>query len=297
MNLQQMKYFKAIADFKSLTRAAEHLHISQPSLSIAVKELEAEFGVVLFRRYYRGILLTPQGEILFELCKDILTRVEQAEKAMKDLGEARAVLKVGVPPMIGTLILPKIYKDFLSAGQDFSLEISEGGTQDLLKKLTDDVLDMVFLTHNAPFDQRFSSLPVTQMEICCYTGKNHPLATQKYVTPALLDNIPIVLFENSFFQTESIKKWFANDGITPRIILQTSQFSTLSSMIDSNLAVGFMFSRLIGKEAGLISVPLQVPVSVGISLVWKKQAYPTRAMQAFHTFVKNSDLFGDKKPL
>lgn len=293
MNLHQMKYFKTIADLHSLSRAAEHLHISQPCLSVAVKELESEFGVTLFQRYYRGILLTSHGEILYDLCKEILAQVEQAEKTMNDLGKERAILKLGVPPMIGTILLPKIYQDFLPAHQDISLKIWEDGTQNLLKKMTDDTLDMVFLTHNTPFDQRFSDLPVAQMEISCCMSKHHPLAKNSCITPMLLDDVPIVLFENSFFQTESIKKWFSNQGICPRIILQTSQFSTLSSMISNNLAVGFMFSRLARKESDLISVPIQNPIKVDISLVWKKHTYPTHAMTALQTFVKNTSLFAD----
>ena len=64
MNINQLKYFDAVCTFQSVSLAAEYLHISQPSLSSAIKELENEFGILLFKRHHRGMVLTPEGETL-----------------------------------------------------------------------------------------------------------------------------------------------------------------------------------------------------------------------------------------
>ena len=79
MNLTKLKYFHAICTFHSFSEAAEYLHISQPSLSNAIKELENEYGVSLFSRHYRGVSLTSEGQVLYNLSKDVLNRTEQAE--------------------------------------------------------------------------------------------------------------------------------------------------------------------------------------------------------------------------
>ena len=93
MNLTQLKYFKAVCIYKTVSAAAEYLHISQPSLSNAIKEMEKEFGVSLFSRCHRGMVLTAEGKILFKMCDDVLERAEEMEKVMNDLGTERKRLR------------------------------------------------------------------------------------------------------------------------------------------------------------------------------------------------------------
>ena len=123
MNISQLKYFTAVCEFGTVSAAAEYLHIAQPSLSLAIKELENEFGTVLFTRTHRGMQPTSEGRLLLGMSKDIIERVESAEKIMKDVGHNKKTLKLGVPPMIGSLILPVIYKDFVAKNKDISIEI------------------------------------------------------------------------------------------------------------------------------------------------------------------------------
>ena len=112
MNLTQLKYFYAVCEYKTISKAAEHLFITQPSLSNAIKELEREFGVTLFVRRYKGIELTKEGETLFKMGKELLTQFEHTEHIMKEMGKERKILRLGIPPMIGSLILPDIYNVF-----------------------------------------------------------------------------------------------------------------------------------------------------------------------------------------
>ena len=291
MNLTKLKYFHAICTFQSFSDAAEYLHISQPSLSNAIRDLENEFGVSLFSRHYRGVSVTPEGQVLYNLSKDVLTRTEQAENIMKELGTGRKKLRLGVPPMIGSLILPHIYGDFLPLNRDIELEIVEGGRQDLVQKLSKDYLDMVFLSHDAPIDSSFATHLVTRLEIACCTSKDNPIATYNSVTPSMLQSTPLVLFENSFFQTSKIKEWLEMAQITPNIILQTTQLSTMLSMISSNLAVGFMFRGLIDTNPALALIPTAVPMYANISLVWKKDVYFFNSMEKFKNYVSKTNLF------
>ena len=135
MNLTQLKYFQAVCSFRSVSAAAEYLHISQPTLSASVKELENEFGVSLFLRHHKGVTLTVEGEVLYALSRDILDRATYVENKMKELGSGRKTLKLGMPPMIGSMLLSNIYHDFLPQNPDISIEIFEGGYSELTQKL------------------------------------------------------------------------------------------------------------------------------------------------------------------
>jgi len=286
MNLVQLKYFHAVYTYRAVSTAAEFLHITQPSLSTAIKELEREFGVPLFHRHHRGMMPTSAGDTLYTMCQDLLGRAEQIENVMHDLGDERKKLRLGVPPMIGSLLLPDIYKGFMSAHPEVQLEITERGRQTVAKMLSEGYLDMVFLPHNKPLDDSFSSLVVAKLEIACCTVRGNFLDGLDCVTPKSLQNIPLVLFENSFFQTEEIKKWFALESVKPDILLQTSQLSTMLSMISKRIAVGFMFKNLIDTDENLVAIPMETPLFVDVSLVWKKENYFFDCMKQFKSFAQ-----------
>jgi len=291
MNLNQLKYFYAVCIQGSLSAASESLYISQPSLSSSIKSLEKEFGVCLFNRRYKGMELTAEGKRLYEMCKDILSRTEQLEDIMKDLGNERNKLRLGIPPMIGSIILPYIYRDFRKLYPDITLEIVEDGRSGLLDKLSENYLDMIFLLHNNSLDEKFASAKVASLEIVCCASKNNEIAEYKSVTPHLLKNVPLVLFENSFFQTEEIKKWFAREKVTPNIILQTKQLSTMLTMISSNVAAGFTFRELTETNKAFIAIPIENPMFADVSLVWKKDSHYLSCMEKFRKYINDKNPF------
>ena len=285
MNITQLKYFRAICTYHSVSNAAEFLHISQPSLSNAIKDLENEFGVLLFRRHHRGMALTPEGEALLKMSQQILGGMEQAEELMRSMGKERRHLRLGVPPMIGSLVLPTIYRDFLPNAQGITLNITEGGRQALMQKLRDDHVDMVFISHSEPLPRDYESVKVAQFPIVFCTSKENPLSMLSCVRPEDVAETPLVLFVDSFFQTEKIKKWFSDSGIYPKIILQTEQLSTIQSIISGNIAAGFMFRQLAEANPKLIPIPAEYPMLADISLVWKKGNHLSDSMKAFVEFI------------
>lgn len=286
MNINHLKYFHAVCLFRSVSEAAEHLHISQPSLSVAIKELENKYGVALLHRHHRGVTLTPEGEVLYKLSEDILSRAEQVEKLMEDLGNGRKTLRLGVPPMIGSLVLPRIYHDFLPQNPELSIEITENGQQELLHQLEKDYLDAALLPHTLPFDEKFVSCDVAQLEIVCCAETSHPISAKQSVLPTDFKEIPLVLFKDSFFQTRKIRQWFGEQNVSPNILLQTQQLSTMLSMIENRAAVGFMFRNLVQNKPALAFVPTEKPMFIQVSLVWRKGKHIYSGLNKFRAYME-----------
>ena len=284
MNISQLKYFCAVCELQTVSAAAEYLHISQPSLSNAIKELENEFGVCLFKRCYRGMTLTDEGQKFYEMSKDILNSAEYAENVMKDLGAGRKKLRLGIPPMIGSIILPYIYRDFFSENQDIVPEIVEGGRNELIKKLSENYLDMLFIPHSQLPDAGLSTMQVAKLEMGFCTSAENGKSDE--IVPKQLENEPLVLFEDNFFQTEEIKKWFKKDGVEPDILLQTGQLSTMMTIISKNVASGFMFRKLVEDNDGIVYSKVNPPLYANVSLVWKKESYLFSNMKKFKEYVK-----------
>ena len=278
MNYIKLKYFITVCEEKNVCAAAQRLHISQPSLSCAIKELEKEYGVILFKRQHKGMLLTAEGEELLKLAKNLISHSESVERIMNGLGSGRKILRLGVPPMIGSIILPRIYGEYAAKNKDVKLEITEAGREELVKLLNEDRLDMAFIPHVDPVDRQYKSIKVTQFEIVCCAHPDKSLINLNSVKAKDLENYPIILFKDDFFQTILIKKWFQKSGVVPNVIMQTQQLSTLENMIFSGTAVGFLFREL-SEKAGVQSVSLDQPMKVFVSAVWKNNKSTFKTMQ------------------
>ncbi|MBE7051681.1 MAG: LysR family transcriptional regulator [Ruminococcaceae bacterium] len=290
MNLTQLKYFKAVGIYQSVSMAAEYLHISQPSLSSAIKDLEDEFGIQLFKRTHKGMILTNEGNELLERATKLLSHAEAVERVMQDMGNRKKSLHLGIPPMIGSLVLSKILGDFAVANPDITLDITEGGRSELLNLADDGLIDMLILPHYDSFDSRFNVLRIGQLETACCVSKKSPLSKLSTIQPSDLMHSPIVLFKNSFFQTELILNWFSKSNISPNIVIQSSQLSTIENLVASGNGAGFMFKELTKENQKIKAISLNNPLKLDVSLVWKKQSVVFSSMKRFYNYVKNTSL-------
>lgn len=285
MNLNQLKYFNAVCEYRSVSKAATILHISQPSVSNSIKELEQEFGVILFNRFHGGMEPTDYGETLYNLSKDLLLKVEQTEHIMMNVLKKSKVIRLGIPPMIGSLFLSRIFRNMEQKFPDIKLHITEGGRSELLKKLSDNQVDMIFIPHNDLINPAFTFRHIAKLEIACCISCDHPLSDKSHLTPSDLNGVPIVLFDDSFFQTYKIKKWFSAAGVEPDIIFQTQQLSTLQSIVFDGVAAGFLFKALSKKDDGISYISAEEGIYADISLVWKRDIFAEEMIERFAEFV------------
>lgn len=292
MNITQLKYFYAVATYHTVSLAAQHLYISQPSLSSAIRELEKEFEVSLFYRRYNGMFLTPAGTKLFNSAEELLAHYDEVESMMHHLGRDTKPLRIGIPPMISSFIFADIYKNFLKKNSEMEFVITEKGRYELLDKLNDDLLDVVLLPHTKPFDSNYSAKRIGTLEIVCCVSKSNRLAGYEAVDPAMLAEEPLVLFSDTFFQTKTIRNWFASAGVEPNVSIQTEQLSTAQNMIENDLAIGFMFKNLAKKNPSLQAIPLSPPIPVDVSVLRKKDAYVFDGIKKLEQFLEESNPFG-----
>lgn len=286
MTITELRYFEAVCIYKSISRAAEFLHISQPSLSAAIKGLEDEFRVTLFQRRHRGVVPTAEGEALYKSCRELLSSFDDACSMMRELGGGRQTIRIGVPPMIGSLILPRLCGELIAERPDLTLSVTEGGSRELERRLAEGQLDMVFLTHTEELPEWTDSISVADMEVVLCVAEGDALSELGAVSPLDLAESALVLFSSAFYQTELIKKQFSDAGIKPKIILETEQLSTAMSLIESGSAAGFMFKELVGGRRGITTIPLKEKILVKISLARRNDAYLTDAMRALSAFIK-----------
>ncbi len=284
MTLDQLRYFQAVCNCGSVVQASEFLNISQPSVSNAISNLEKEFGTLLFSRQNKKMTLTKEGTVLLECADNLLSAADDTVKTMNRLGDNR-VLNLGVPPMLSSLILPIIYGRFSKSHPDFKINITEDDRSGLVRCLDENKIDMAFLPHQSPFDDRYKSKFLAELNNICCVAKNHPLAKKSSVSIEDLKNQPLALFKNSFFQTERILERYKQSGIVPNILLDTTQVSTVQNAVFEGLAVGFVFEFLLKSTPDLVGIPLDPPMRTQVSLVWKQGEYLSGNINRFIKYI------------
>ena len=291
MNLTKLKYFMAVCSQGSLSNASEYLHISQPTLSSVIKELEREYGVSLFMRHKSGMELTREGDILYKLAEDLIEKAKRADEKMRELGKERRRLTIGVPPMIGSLCLAKIFGEFIQDNPDIKIEIIESGREELLEEVRCERIDGAFIPHDLPVDDKYCPVHIGRLETVLCAYKDNPVLNYESISPKQLEGLDLVLFEDGFLHTEKIKRWFEMCGATPKILLQTSQLSTIVSIIREKTAVGFLFRELIFGHPELSARPLEAPMFTDVSFILKRGEYPTDALKRLSEFIKETKFF------
>lgn len=288
MTLQQLAYFTAACRHGNITRAAEECGVSQPSVSAAIKNLEQEFGLCLVRRRQTGFTLTEEGTEFRRLAEALLEHAATVEETMRARGKNRPFLRLGVPPMAATVLFPAIYGEFCAQNADLTLFTRELGREDLLKALDSDLLDMAFLPHTEGFSADYNVIPVTRFETVCCVSESHPLAARAAVTPADLAGEPLVLFPESFFQTERILSCFAEAGVKPQILHRSSQLSTVEQFISEGIAAGFLFREAAEKNKELVSIPFAPRLFTNVSLVFRKDRFVGEGMERFAAYIEKT---------
>lgn len=186
--------------------------------------------------------------------------------------------------MIGSLVLPKLFECYFPQHPSVQVRIVENDNSGLKRLLEDNQIDLAFLPHTQPFEGQLGSEPLAVLQNVCFVNKNHPLASRKSIGLAELKDEQLVLFKNSFFQTQRILDIFASLECQPKIALYTAQLSTMQNMIISNNAVGFMFEFLTKTTPELVGIPLDPPMTTQVSLVWKKSRPATTDMKNLIAF-------------
>ena len=193
MTLTELSYVVALAQEQHFGRAAERCHVSQPTLSIAVKKLEEELDVTLFERCKNGVQITPLGERIVAMAGGVLHQTAAIkDAAAADRDQLRGPLALGTLPTIGPYLLPQFIPLLRKTAGQLSLYVEEGSQDSLTLKLRNGELDAILVT--APFcESDVVSQPLFDEPFVLLLPADHPLANKAVISAADLDPAEILL--------------------------------------------------------------------------------------------------------
>ena len=236
--LRQLEYFVAVGECGSIAQAAERLNISSPSISTAISQLEAEFGLQLFvRRHAHGLSLTPGGARFLERARDLLNRAGSLNDLANDItGTVRGPLNVGCLVTFAQIVLPRVRRGFVDRYPDVEFRQYERDQAEIFEALRSARID-VALTYdlNVPDDLEF--LPLIDLPPFAVLSDGHPLAAWPSVTPEELAEYPMVLLDLPM-SADYFLAFFREAGVAPRIVERTRDMAVMRSLV----ANGFGYS-------------------------------------------------------
>ena len=272
ITLRHLRYFEALARYSHFGRAAEGLGISQPALSIQMKELEDIVGGPLVERGARQVRLTSLGEMLLLRGRDILRAADElASLARTASEELTGRLRVGVIPTVAPYFLPKVIEVLAERFPAVDLHLREAVTQKLMSDLIEGRMDIAIV-----------ALPVSESAL-----EEHPLFTEEFVLvrpeadaakpvprPELLREMRLLLLEEGHCFREQALSFCKMSATSPRDLMEASSLSTLVQMVGAGIGVTLIPEMAIGIEtrSSAVSIArLKAPRPTRtIGLVWRK---------------------------
>ena len=292
LNLHHLAVFHAVANSGNVTRAAEHLMVSQPAVSKQIKTLERAVGTTLLERHGRGILLTDAGRVLASHARSIFAMAEEAERALADLAALRGgTLAVGVTPTIGTYLLPDVLVYFRQRFPGIRVAVQTANAKTLSAALAEGAIELVLgdETVVSPQMQRRQFMLASFVAVA---PASHRLSRKRQVTFADLASESMVVRE-----PESSEGWFvhrrlAELGFAASQPLELGSTEAIKRAVLGGLGIAVVPRLAVeGEIADRKLVVLRMPeLSIARPLyeIWDSRRTRSKASRAFHCVIEHA---------
>lgn len=285
INLNQLRAFYFAARERSVTKAAEILHITQPAVTMQIKALDGALGLKLFRKYGKQLELTEAGEELFQYAEKIFGIVEQMGYALKGYMElSRGSLTIGTTRSFARHLMPGLLSRFQESYPGVKVILKEGSSQEIADGLVDFKYDLGIIGR-LPNLKRLKVISYTKEEFCLVTSPQHKFAGKEEVSYEELKNEPIIIREQGSGARYAILSLLRSKGIEPSVLVEAGSVEFIKEYVMKGKGLSFLYKPEIEMEArmGLLT-RLQMqggPIFVQTDIVLPRDAELSPSAQAF----------------
>lgn len=290
MNLQQLEYFKTIAEVENFTTASKLLSVTQPALSKSIANLEEELNIPLFEKQGRNIKLTKYGRLFLTHAEIALKELEDGITEIKQLIHPDSgSLTLATTTNIGTHFLPAMISSFLLESPDAKLQFSYEQLDHIPEKLLSGQADFGFFdcAHTLPFGDELACMPVQQVEYVLIVPKNHPLSGQTEISLKELK-------EESFIAScPATKKQLCSCssllGFTPKITVSPNEPFMIESLVAAGAGIAVVSNTPLMNTNTLSVIQIKEHICYRtIYMGWKKDRKHTPITKKFLSYMETS---------
>jgi DNA-binding transcriptional LysR family regulator len=290
--LQQLRILKALAREKNFTKAAQVLHLSQPSLSKQIKKLEKNLDILLINRKNNKISLTENGKVFLQYSERILALCEESCRALIDLKNGdRGNLTVGASQTIGTYLMPRVLALFAQNYPQINLKVQVNSTRLIANNVVNREIDIAVVGGEIPNElkKNLTIKDFVEDELSLIISKSHPFAKKKKINKENLYYLNFITLNSNSTIRKFIDNILIQNGIETKqlkIIMQFNSIEGIKTAVSLGLGAAFVSSSAIEKEVALKTIEIikieNLRITRRLSIISNPESYQSKAFDLFY---------------
>ncbi|HDR8128689.1 MULTISPECIES: LysR family transcriptional regulator [Bacillus cereus group] len=288
MDIRVLRYFIAVATQENISAAANALHLSQPTLSRQLNNLEEELGTTLFVRGNRKITLTDEGMFLLDRAKEIVDLVEKTEANFNQKSEIiSGEIHIGAGETEAMQFIAQTIKKVVSHHPNIKFHLYSGNADDITTKLDSGLLDFGIVIEPAN-KQKYDYLKLPATDVWgVLMRKDSPLAEKAYIHPTDLLNKPLIISRQTAVSNE-LSGWLGEEIENLNVIGTYNLLYNASLLVKENIGYALCIDKLMNtsEESTLCFRPLSPKLEAGLNILWKKHQTFSSATKIFLTYLR-----------
>jgi DNA-binding transcriptional LysR family regulator len=281
MEINQLRSFCLTADLKSFSRAAEKLHLTQPAVTLQIKNLEEELGQLLFERLGHTLGLTAAGEVLLSYTRQILNLTETATETIRQFSESRGRITIGAGTTNTIFRLPRILQNYRESHPGVEIRIRNGASDLIWKLVHENAVDLGLVTTMNP-EHNLNTVPLFQDRISLIAPRDY----EPRITIEKLEKESLIMFRTGSGFHQFLMDRFREHQYNPNVTMELESIEAIIRLVQSGLGLAFLPEIAVWPElqtGELIQVEIQEwPVMIRQTyLIYRRDKYLTWPIKAF----------------
>lgn len=247
VTFRQLRVFEAVARHLSFSRAAEELHLTQPAVSMQIKQLEENTGLPLFEQLGKKIFLTEGGREMFHYARAIAQQLAEAEAVLTELkGLKRGKLTISVVST-ANYFAPQLLAIFCRRFENVTLSLNVANREMLLAQLADNEMDMAIMGQ-PPLDADIEAAPFMENPLVVIASPTHPLAQERHIDPARLADETFIVREPGSGTRGAMERFFAKHKMTLHTGMEMSTTEAIKQAVQAGMGLALVSRHTIALE-------------------------------------------------
>lgn len=287
VNVDELRWFVAVAESQQVTRAAEELHISQPALSRALARTQRELGVELFDRRGRNLALNRYGEVYLAHARRALGELDAGRRALVEMaGTERGLVALGFAPTLSTWLVPALVSAFRREHPGAEFQLSQDAVKPLVDALHEGGVDVLITPR--PGDPGLAWRPLGVERLQLAVPPDHRLAARQRVRLEEARDEPFVMLKHAFDFRDLVEALCREAGFEPESGFEAEDIASARALVAAGLGVAVVPPLHGGGELarGGVHIELSDPTAVrSVGIAWDEQRYRSPVTEMFRSFV------------